>query len=353
MTEKPKKQHSARGFFAARRWLWRNRRAFAAGTAVVAITGAAMGIWLCHTLSEQRGRHITAENSVDMGSGYRNITYKGKRYQYNALITTVLCAGLDSKGEIQTGKQYGLAPRADSIQLAVLDKKNKKVTILAISRDTMTEIRRYSMNGRDRGTAVSHLCLSYTYGDGGKVSCESLREAVSNLLGRIPINEYVVINRSSLPYINDLVGGVTVTVPNDDLANLDSRLQKGAVVTLDADMVETYVQYRDTGRLYANRERMERQKSYITAYTGKLQDLLKREPEAAWKQIGRMDGRLLTSITRNKYLDLVNLLGAADFQESDYQELAGEDYAGELHDEFYVDEEALWETIVGLFYEEI
>ena len=57
-------------------------------------------------------------------------------------------------------------------------------------------IRRYSRSGSDMGTYVSHLGYAYSYGDGGEVSCEDLREAVSNLLGGIPVNEYAVTNRS-------------------------------------------------------------------------------------------------------------------------------------------------------------
>ncbi len=346
-------KHHMRGFHRVKRWIRHNQKTLAVGTVLGVIVAAVLGVWLYQTLQEQRERHITADNSVNMGSGYRNLTYKGKRYQYNSLITTVLYAGLDSEGEMTVNDAYGIAPRADSIQLAVLDKKNKKMTVLAINRDTMTEIRRYSMNGRDRGMAVNHLCMAYVYGDGGKKSCELLREAVSNLLGGIPITEYVVSNRTSLPYINDLVGGVTVTVPNDDLVDKDPRFEKGATVTLDASNIEMYVRFRDLSRHFANEERMERQKSYITAYVSKLQDLLRREPEAAWKQIDSMDTHLQTSITKNKYLDLVNLLNSVNFADSDYCVLEGEDQAGEFHDEFYVDEEALQEKIIELFYEEV
>ena len=69
---------------------------------------------------------IQSGNSYDMASGYRNITYKGKKYQYNSLITNILYAGIDSLGKIEkTG--YTAAPRADTVSLVVLDKKHKKM----------------------------------------------------------------------------------------------------------------------------------------------------------------------------------------------------------------------------------
>ena len=51
------------------------------------------------------------------------------------------------------------------------------MTILSINRDTMTDIRRYTMNGNDKGLYTTHIGYAYSYGDGGKVSCESLCEA--------------------------------------------------------------------------------------------------------------------------------------------------------------------------------
>lgn len=311
-----------------------------------------LAFWTYKTLQEQNSRHVTAGNSVNMGSGYRNIKYKGKRYQYNSLVTTVLYAGLDSDGQMKT-TGYTEASPADSIYLAVIDKKKGKLTIISLNRDTMTEIRRYTATGRSRGTYVSHLCLAFSYGDGGKVSCENLRDAVSNLLGGIPITEYVVTNRSALPYINDLAGGVTVTVPNKDLEEVDPAFKEGARVKLDAGNIETFLRTRDTEVDFSNEGRLERQQEYITEYIKQFWDVLQHEPEATWDGIQRMDDYLLTSITKNKYLGLVNLLSKVSFEDGDFYLPKGDDQRGELHDEFYVDQSALQEKILELFYEEI
>lgn len=323
---------------------------FAVALALVLAAGG--GIWTYQMRDARQKRHVTAGKSVNMGSGYRNVTYKGKRYQYNSLITTVLYAGIDSEGTMQD-YSYTDAPRADSINLVVLDKKNKKMTIVAINRDTMTEIRRYGVTGKDRGTYVSHLGLAYTYGDGGEVSCENLREAVSSLLKGIPINEYVVTNRSSMPYINDLVGGVTVTVPNNDLASEYPEFRAGAQAELNADNIETYLRKRDTGENFSNEGRIERQQSYVTAYVEKFKALIDADLNGTWNKVSDMDDYIQTSITKNKYLKLANLVSELSFGTEDFCVLEGEDQAGELHDEFYVDEDALYEKVIELFYEEL
>ncbi len=350
--EKKKKHHRHRRFHKIRRWFRENRKTIVAAAVIAVVIVAGLSVFAYSTIQKQNSRHVTAGNSINMGSGYRNIKYKGKSYQYNSLITTILYAGIDSDGLLEpTG--YTDAPRADSIYLAIIDKQHGKLTIMGLNRDTMTDIRRYSVTGRDRGTYVSHLCLAFTYGDGGKASCENLRDAVSNLLGGLPITEYVVTNRSSLPYINDLAGGITVTVPNDDLEEVDPVFKKGAQVKLDDSNIETYLRTRDIEVDFSNEGRMERQKGFITAFVDQMMDKLRQEPEATWNNAQRMNDYVLTSITRNKYIDLVNLVDKVSFDDSDFYIPEGEDRLGDLHDEFYVDESALQEKIVELFYEEI
>ena len=344
-------RHSAG--YRIRRWLRKNKK-LAIGSAVICIAAlAAGGIFLHQERAAQSVMHVTAGNSVDMKSGYRRITYQGKEYQYNSLITTILYAGIDSEGEMKASNAYSNKARADSISLVILDKKHQKMRILALNRDTMTDIRRYSRSGSDMGTYVSHLGYAYSYGDGGEVSCEDLREAVSNLLGGIPVNEYAVTNRSSMTYINDLVGGITLTVPNNDLADQYPELKEGSTVTLDDTTIEPYLRYRDTTKDFSNEGRIERQQTYVTAYIEKLKAQLQKDLNGTWEKTQDMSEFLQTSITRNKYITLANLLEQVSFSDADYYRPKGQDQLGELHDEFYVDEAALQQLIIDLFYEEI
>ncbi len=345
------RHHKHHKFHKIRRWFKENRKTIVAVAIIAVVIVSGLSVWAYSTIQKQNSRHVTAGNSINMGSGYRNITYKGKNYQYNSLITTVLYAGIDSDGIMeQTG--FTDAPQADSIYLAIIDKQHEKLTIMGLNRDTMTDIRRYSATGRDRGTYTSHLCLAFTYGDGGKTSCENLREAVSNLIGGLPITEYVVTNRSSLPYINDLAGGITVTVPNDDLEEVDPVFQKGAQVKLDETNIETYLRTRDIGVDFSNEGRLERQQEFITAFVNQMLDKLRQEPEATWNNAQRMVDYVQTSITKNKYIDLVNLVDTVSFEGSNFYFPEGEDRLGDLHDEFYIDEAALQDKIIELFYEE-
>ena len=339
-------------WYRMRRWMRHNKKFAAAAALLCIVVLSAGGFFLLHSRREQSRLHVTAGNSVDMKGGYRTITWKDKEYQYNSLITTILYAGLDSTDPLKASETYSNKARADSISVVILDKKKKKMSILALNRDTMTEIRRYTRTGEDMGTYVSHLGYAYSYGDGGEVSCEDLKEAVEKLLG-ISIDEYAVTNQSSITSINDLVGGVTVTVPNDDLAALYPELKKGAVVTLDDSNVKDFLQHRDTAADFSNEGRIERQQAYVTAYVDLLKNRLASEPDQLWQEIGQMNDYLQTSITKNKYLSLARLLEKVSFTDADYYRPTGNDSAGELHDEFYVDEDALKQLVIDLFYEEV
>lgn len=339
-------------WYRMRRWMRHNKK-FAVCTALFCMTVLSVGgFFLLQSNKEQNRLHVTAGNSIDMKGGYRTLSWKGKEYQYNSLITTVLYAGVDSTTPLKASEVYSNKARADSVSVVILDKKKKKMSILALNRDTMTEIRRYTRTGDDMGTYVSHLGYAYSYGDGGEVSCENLKEAVETLLG-IPIDEYAVTNQSSITSINDLVGGVTVTVPNDDIVSMHPELKKGTVVTLDDSNVYDFLHYRDTAVDFSNEGRIERQQTYVTAYVDLLKNRLNSESDQIWQEINQMDDYLQTSITKNKYLSLANLLEKVSFTDADYYRPKGEDSLGELHDEFYVDEEALQQLVVDLFYEEI
>lgn len=320
--------------------------------AAVAFVGLAATV-VINKLKEQKNYHVTGANSVDVGAGYRYTEYNGKKYQYNNRVTTLLYAGLDSFDELKQTATYGDKARADSIMLIVLDEVSKKMSVVAINRDTMTEVHRFSRNGDDLGVYVTHLGYAYTNGDGGEASCENLKTAVSTLFNDLPIDGYMVSNQTSIVMINDLVGGVTVTVPNDDLAAKYPELTTGNVVTLDESNVRAYVQQRDTAVDFSNEGRIERQKSFVLSFMDEFGAMVKEDASSVWDSLEACSDWMQTDITKNKYLSLADAFSNTNLTPDSYYILEGEDQLGELHDEFYYDEDALQELIIKLFYREI
>lgn len=320
--------------------------------AAVIFVGLAATV-VVNKLKEQKNYHVTGTNSVDVGAGYRYTEYNGKKYQYNNRVTTLLYAGLDSFDELKQTATYGDKARADSIMLIVLDEVSKKMSVVAINRDTMTEVHRFSRNGDDLGVYVTHLGYAYTNGDGGEASCENLKTAVSTLFNNLPIDGYMVSNQTSIVMINDLVGGVTVTVPNDDLAAKYPELTTGNVVTLDESNVRAYVQQRDTAVDFSNEGRIERQKSFVLSFMDEFGAMVKEDASSVWDSLEACSDWMQTDITKNKYLSLADAFSNTNLTPDSYYILEGEDQLGELHDEFYYDEDALQELIIKLFYREI
>ena len=320
--------------------------------AAVIFVGLAATV-VVNKLKEQKNYHVTGTNSVDVGAGYRYTEYNGKKYQYNNRVTTLLYAGLDSFDELKQTATYGDKARADSIMLIVLDEVSKKMSVVAINRDTMTEVHRFSRKGDDLGVYVTHLGYAYTNGDGGEASCENLKTAVSTLFNNLPIDGYMVSNQTSIVMINDLVGGVTVTVPNDDLAAKYPELTTGNVVTLDESNVRAYVQQRDTAVDFSNEGRIERQKSFVLSFMDEFGTMVKEDASSVWDSLEACSDWMQTDITKNRYLSLADAFSQTSLTPDSYYILEGEDQLGELHDEFYYDEDALQELIINLFYREV
>lgn len=102
------------------------------------------------------------------------------------------------------------------------------------------------------GTRVMQIALSRAYGDGADLACLLASDAVTDLLGGLPVNGYASLNYGVLGILNDAVGGVTVTL-DEDMTISGKEYKSGDAVTLEGDMTADYIRSR-TGR----RERHER-----------------------------------------------------------------------------------------------
>ena len=330
-----------------KRWLRKHRWV---GIAAILFAVAALGaFWLLRKdYKNRQSMNVMAANPKDIGGSYRIVSYDGKDYRYNNRITSILFAGIDSDENIKQLSTYTMAPRADTIILVVMDELNARVSFIALNRDTMTDIHRFTLDGTDRGEFVDHLGNAYTYGDGGEVSCENLCEAVSKLLYDVPIDGYVVSNRASIPHLAELVGPVEVVVPNNDLA--EQGFTAGQTAVIDADNLELFVRSRDTGLDLSNVTRMERQRAYIESCISTLMDLLTRDPLTAWDKIEQAEDDVITDITRNRYLALSKALKNVRYTGSSYLTPEGRQVVGPKYDEFYPDMSLLRSTVIDLFY---
>ena len=254
--------------------------------------------------------------------------------------------------EIQEYKNIsGESGQADSIFLAVLDPANNKLSVIAVSRDTMTEIATYDAKGNYIGDSLNHLGLEYAFGDGKETSCQYMVDAVSKLFYGIPINGYVAFNMSTISQLNDAVGGVTVTVPEDE--NISKELQAGETVTLKGDMAESFVRYRDNEAVGSNNQRIERQKQFLINFFAKAVEAVQADVTLPVTLYQDFSKEMVTNVGLDNAVYLITEATRMKFGEDSLMVLQGETKAGKSYDEVYVDEDALYELILKTFYTEV
>ena len=280
-----------------------------------------------------------------------SVTYNDEIYDYNTTIETVLLIGIDSEGKLEQQDNYGVDARADNIVLLIMDRLNHTLKILPISRDTMTEITKYTKSGYESTKYVDHLGFAFSYGDGYKASCENTCDAISNLLYGVNIRYYICTNLDSIAFANDLLGGVSVEVPNDDLVKIHPELKKGSEVTLTSDNVADFLRYRDTEVDYSNNGRMDRQQAFLTGFTLKAKTMSENDYVNLWEKLSGDDSKILTNMTKAHFMNLISRVSEYDYiEEESVLKITGVDKVEDNHDVFYPDQEELKQLVIDTFY---
>jgi anionic cell wall polymer biosynthesis LytR-Cps2A-Psr (LCP) family protein len=220
------------------------------------------------------------------------------------------------------------------------------MSIIAINRNTMTDIDVYDEEGNFRGTFVLQICLQHAYGDGMRVSCIRSVDAVSRLFYDIPISGYVALNLDGIPILNDSIGGVTLEILEDiDSANLKT----GETVTLSGNQAYSYLRYRDTDEFGSANLRLERQMEYIGAFFKQAKSKVSSSGEVL-DIYDSLQDYMVTSLDFSK---LANELLEYGLDDSDIYSIKGETTQPGEFEEFHIDEDALYEMILDIFYNEV
>lgn len=280
----------------------------------------------------------------------REITYyNGTAYARREDLETVLLLGVD-KFEGETPEGYVNNQQTDFLLLLVMDKENETCTPIQLNRDTMTQIQILGVTGEPAGTFTGQLALAHTYGSGEEDSCENTVLAVSNLLYGMEIDHYVSLTMDGVALLNDLVGGVTVEVL-DDFSGIDESLVQGETVTLQGQQALTYVRSRGGLEDSSNLHRMERQRQYLAALQQQLKAAVQQEDGFTLDALLQLNEYMVSDCTVNQLSDLGDSL--ATYQISDILTTPGDAQEGEEFMEFTVDEAALQQLVMDVFYEPV
>lgn len=278
------------------------------------------------------------------------VEYAGDYYVPRKNLQSVLIMGLDKYEREETTIGYTNKMQADFLLLAVIDKDAKTCELLHLNRDTMTEIRRLGIGGGETGTFTGQLALAHTYGSGGSDSCLNAVKAVSKLLGGVKIDHYMTLTMDAVAKINDLVGGVTVTML-EDFTEIDPAMVKGQEVTLKGENALAYVRFRKGIGDQSNLSRMERQRQYLEAFYGKLMETNKKVSGFLSSTLLKVNDDFVSDCTVNQLEALSNLLELCTV--APIRTIEGKAIQGEEFMEFYADADSIQENVMALFYEKI
>lgn len=278
------------------------------------------------------------------------ITYQGVTYRQRKDLDTVLIMGLDKYDADQESGKYLNRQQSDFIMLMVVNRDEKSYSILHLNRDTMTDM---SVLG-DRGERVDRvngqLALAHTYGSGGAYSCRNAVEAVSNLLHGVKVDHYLALTMDAVAMLNDLAGGVTVEVL-DDFSDIAPELVKGKTVTLMGKQALTYVRTRWGMEDSSNLRRMERQRQYLQALQEQINRKYQEDPDFFARALKETANYLQSDLTGNQMSLISERVNGYTF--TGFETIPGEAKLGETYMEYYVDEDALMDTVLRLFYKPV
>ena len=326
----------------------KNKTVFHAVAALLAVLAVVLVLYGGGRWLEKRAEKPETRTQLPQAD-QETVEVDGVTYRKKSRLTTILVMGVDH--DTQDSYEYRKAGQADFLRLVVLDDADKTVQQLQIDRDTMTPVTVLGLLGDRYEPVTEQICLGYAFGDGRKTSCEVTVEAVGNLLGGQTIDQYLAMGLDGISTLNDLAGGVTVTL-EDDFSAADPAMTKGATLTLQGNQAEIFVRRRmDIGE-GTNEARMVRQEEYLAQLSAQLESRVQQNQQFTAQVYDALQPYLVTDLAKGQ---LVNEVWAAkDDTVEPAIALEGEHKVAEDgFTEFYPTKASIQKAVLTLFWEPV
>lgn len=278
------------------------------------------------------------------------IAYQGRTYAKNTKLKTYLFMGVDNYGdEEMQSNSFRNGGQCDFLMLIVIDSEHKTVRRIQIDRDTMAEITVLGILGNDLGTSTMQICLAHGFGDGKEQSCRFAVEAVERFLYGIDVDGYFAMDLDGIVTLNELLGGVTVTI-EDDFSVADPAMTPGTTLKLQGDQAETYVRRRlDIGD-GTNEARMQRQKQFLNNAMDMVIARMQKDTGFFGALFDGLKPYTVTDISRGKMINEANKAGK--YASDAILTPAGRHTVGmDGFVEFHADSDALVQLVLEVFYD--
>ena len=279
-------------------------------------------------------------------SSKKTVEYNGEQYFPRQDITVLMLMGIDEHGAVKASESYNNTGENDMVALAVFDEIDKSYSVLVLNRDTMMDVHVLGLGGKDAGTIYAQLALAHTYGTGLEDSCENAVKTVSDFLYGLTIDYYISMNMDAIAILNDAVGGVTVTV-EDDFSKVDSSIPMGEV-TLSGEQALSFVQTRKDVSDQMNISRMNRHEEYMENFVTAFNEKVKEDDTFIIKTYEEVSPYVVSDCSINSLSSMLNRY--ADYTLREIVTPSGENVLTDDYMEFHVDDKALQELTMNMFY---
>ena len=251
---------------------------------------------------------------------YEEKIHRGKTYYKKTNLTTVLLMGIDRD---LTKPQEGFRDggQSDLMILLVIDHEGKTVRQLQIERDTIARIHVLTITGQDGGYRDLQICLSHGYGANQTDCALNAVEAVGHYLDNLDVDLYIQTDYASVNTINDLLGGVTVTM-EDDFSALDPEMALGKTLKLHGKQAELYVRSRMNVADGTNANRQIRQRKWLSGALELMEAKARTDSGFIGRMMDALGPRLMTNAARGRLINEFN--AAIGYKRLPMEQIPGE-----------------------------
>ncbi|MBO4433147.1 MAG: LCP family protein [Clostridia bacterium] len=281
------------------------------------------------------------------------ILYKGNKYALDNDVISFLLIGVD-KSSLDSSLGIGINGQADTLMVVAINTKSRDVTVIPISRETLVDVNNYNTAGKYVGVEKKQICLAFAYGKTTEESSENVLRSVSRALYGINVSSYITMDLNALEKISNAVGSIDVYV-NEDYYDPDSRIyyKAGRTISVKGINAVNYIHWR-TDNVDANNYRMERQKSFMTAFVNKTSNEISEDYSKVITYYNLMAPYVSTNITLSQATYLVNSCIKLNLGDSlDFESIPGTSFVRSGYSAFTPNEETLTDIIVKTFYKKI
>ena len=291
----------------------------------------------------------TIDSAVSYDDSGKTVIYNGQKYVFNENIVTAVFLGIDDRRSgVYLTDEHGTAGQSDTIMVLAYDTENGNVSVLTIPRDTMVAVDVYSASGKFARTEEMQICLSFAYGDGGKLSCENTIKSIERVLMGVPVDHYFSLRESGVDALNAAVGGIELTA-----IETIGQFREGEKVHLTGTAARYYCTQRDTSKLDSDSLRRQRQIQYVKAFAAKVISMAKDDIGVISRLYNTAKKYTVTDISLSDAVFVGTELVNDSAKINKVTSLRGEYIRGNKFAEFVIDKESTYETILEIFYNKV